>query len=193
MRYDACLACALFLAQSGCTINFELTSQRTALENQVMGSYKELDDDLVLVSTVRGPANGAAAAPSARQRRAIDARQNQEFNRDDVDELKTAEILGETNQGTIVVVPKKYGKAAGAVKDKLSLAEALVDEENADRLTIWKRIIETNPNLSAKDLPAVQRTYAKMQRDLSLPGQWFQDESGAWQRKSGDLVKDVEP
>lgn len=38
-------ACAYL---SGCAFNFDVTSQRTALENQVMGSYKELEDELVM-------------------------------------------------------------------------------------------------------------------------------------------------
>lgn len=174
----------------GCTINFEVTSQRTALENQVMGSYKELDDDLVLMSSVRGQDAPGSATP--RQKKAIDARQNQEFNRDDVDELKTLEVLGEAANGTLAVVPPALGKSQQIAKDKLKLAETLVDEENADRATIWRRIIENNPNLSQKDLPQVQRTYAKMQQDQTLPGQWYQGEAGGWQKKVGSISKDVE-
>jgi hypothetical protein len=172
--------CATLL--SGCTFNFELTSQRTALENQVMGTYKELDDDLVLVTSVRSPGN--AKALSTRQKRAIDARQNQEFNRDDLEELKNLEIVGETSRGTVALVPKEFTKKATSVKDKIKLAEIIIDEENADRKVVWQRIIETNVNLNEKNLPDIQSTYAKMQRDQTLPGQWFQNEEGIWQKKA---------
>lgn len=170
---------ALVMALAGCTFNFELTTQRTALENQVMGAYKELDDDLILVSSVRG-GKQAKTEMSPGHRRALDARENQEFNRDDIDELKDKQIVGETAGGTLALVPK----AAGDAKD-VQLAQTLVAEENRDREEIWKRIIESNENLSAKDLPEVRKTYAKLQRDTTRPGQWLQDESGNWQKKPG--------
>ncbi len=164
---------------SACTFNFEVTTPRTALENQVMGSYKELDDDLILVSSVRAGAKQAKNEMVPGKRRALDARENQEFNRDDIDELKDKGVIGETAVGTVALLPK-----SGEAKDA-HLAQVLVGEENHDREDIWKRIIESNENLSAKDLPEVRRTYAKLQRDTARVGQWVQDESGNWSKKPG--------
>lgn len=161
-----------------CTFNFEVTTQRTALENQVMGSYKELEDDLVLMSAVRAPKGGAAASPY--RQRALDARQNQDFNRDDLDELKTLGVLGETNDGTVALLPKNVAKVDA--KDA-NLAATLVQEENRDREVIWRRIIESNQNLSMKDLPEVRKTYAKMQRESASTGHWYQDEAGGWMQR----------
>lgn len=166
---------------TACTFNFEVTTQRTALENQVMGSYKELEDDLVLMSAVRAPKAGVAV--SQNRQRALDARQNQDFNRDDLDELKSKGVVGETNDGTIVVVSKGGGSAAGGIDP--ALVATIVDEENRDREVIWRRIIESNQNLSAKDLPDVRKTYAKMQREAAQPGHWYQDETGAWVQRPG--------
>jgi uncharacterized protein YdbL (DUF1318 family) len=173
------LALVLPFVLSGCTFNFELTTQKTALENQVMGSYRELEDDLILVSSVRA-GKQAKVDLSPSKRRALDARENQEFNRDDLDELKDKEIIGETASGTLAMLPK----ATGETKD-VRLAQLLVGEENRDREEIWKRIIESNENLSAKDLPEVKKTYAKLQRDTARPGQWVQDEGGNWVKKPG--------
>lgn len=187
--------CALFLlsALTGCTFNFDVTSQRTALENQVMGSYKELDDDLILVSSVRGSRKPAATAQlSPEKRRALDARENQEFNRDDIDELKDRQILGEAASGELALVPDHPGRTGDAVAAKvMQLAKALVDEENRDRAVIWRRIIDANANLSANDLPDVRRTYAKLQRDQARPGQWLQDEAGVWRQKPGSAGGDA--
>lgn len=165
---------------TACTFNFEVTTPRTALENQVMGSYKELEDDLILVSSVRAGAKQAKVDMTPGRRRALDARENQEFNRDDIDELKDKGVIGETSGGVVAMLPK----AAGEAKD-VHLAQVLVAEENRDREDIWKRIIEANENLSAKDLPEVRRTYAKLQRDTARAGQWVQDEGGNWVKKPG--------
>lgn len=177
----------LGLAAAGCSFNFELTSQRTALENQVMGSYKELEDDLLLISAVRGTKTTPTNV-SPHKQPALDAKQNQDFNQDDIDELKSLQILGETNNGMMTTLPGSVGAAKEASSANIKLANQLVGEENRDREVIWKRIIDSNENLSAKDLPAVRKTYAKMQRESASPGQWFQDESGSWVKKASDKM-----
>ncbi len=178
--YQKMLLVAMLPWLVACTFNFEVTTPRTALENQIMGSYKELEDDLILVSSVRAGAKTAQADMVPGKRRALDARENQEFNRDDIDELKDKQIIGETAGGTVALVPKAEGEG----KD-LKLAQVLIAEENRDREDVWKRIIEANENLSAKDLPEVRKTYAKLQRDSARPGQWVQDESGNWTKTPG--------
>ena len=49
------------VAATSCSFNFELTSQRTALENQILGNYKELDDDLIVANYGRQNPNDAEA------------------------------------------------------------------------------------------------------------------------------------
>lgn len=169
----------LGLGLSACTVSFELTSQRTALENQVMGSFKELEDELVLMSAVRAP--GSARAASPQRQRALDARQNQSFNRDDIDELKDLGLIGETADGTVAIVPS--AKAAETTPARAKLATELVSEENRDRNVIWQRIIEMNENLSAKDLGEVRKTYAKTQREGASTGHWYQTDGGTWVQK----------
>jgi len=47
----------LMLALSGCTlakVDVNVVSERTALENQVLGSYNALTQDVLLVASVRG-------------------------------------------------------------------------------------------------------------------------------------------
>jgi len=172
---------------SGCSFKFEVTSQRTALENQVMGSYKELDDDVVMSSSVRAldaSGNKKAVELSTLQERAVAARQNQEFNRDDIDELKSAQIIGELRDGTIAILPAGVGLADRATESQRALARLLVADENRDRAVIWSRIVQSNENLSSGDMPEVQRTFARSQRDQAKTGHWIQDESGKWLQKA---------
>ena len=183
-RYSILLGMAFLGGLPACSFNFELTSQRTALENQVMGSYRELDDDMILASSVRG-GKAAGTVISPEKKHAIDAREDQEFNRDDIDELKDKGLIGETASGTVALLPKSLGGHARAKAKEVLLATRLVDEENHDRATIWRRIITSNENLTTKDLPEVRRTYAKMQRDQATPGQWLQDDAGHWKQKPG--------
>jgi|GEM_PF-1009946 len=174
------------VCNGACSFKFEITSQRTALENQVMGSYKEIDDDVVLMASVRGVGSGGETKKtevSDLQLAAIRAKQNQEFNRDDLDELKTAQIIGEGNDGSVVLLPVDAGKKPDDPK-LVVFARALIEEENRDRQNIWARIVQSNPNLSAKDMQEVRRTYARMQFDAGAVGHWFQDEKGKWAQKA---------
>ena len=187
------LAAPALALLAGCTFNFDVTSQRTALENQVMGSYKELDDDLILASSVRGGKGKAAQTgePSPARQKAVDARQEQQFNQDDIDELKNEQLLGETAAGELALLPAGVAKAGGGGPKDVALARELVAEENRDRAVVWQRLIESNENLSAKDLPEVRRTYAKLQREQARPGQWVQDEDGHWrQTPPGSAIKE---
>lgn len=180
-----------------CSFNFELTSQKTALENQVMGSYKELDDDVIMMASVRGVSKDgkkqAAPVASDSAKNAITAKQNQDFNRDDIDELKQKQIVGEGATGELMVLPKDTGLVANADASDLSLAQALTKEENRDRDTVIQRIITSNENLSSKDLAAAKKTYQRKVIEDSPVGTWIQDENGRWSRKSDATNKVKEP
>ena len=171
-----------FILFTGCTFNFDVTGQRTALENQVMGSYRELDDDLILASSVRATTPNKKVMSTSRKK-GLDAKLNQQFNQDDLAELEDLEILGESSNGAVVLLPTTVSHKPPATKSQLELAKQIIDEENRDRSSIWQRIIESNPNLAAKDLPQVRKTYANMRRQALTSGQWYQDDAGTWVRK----------
>lgn len=173
---------------AGCSFNFELTSQKTALENQVMGSYKELDDDVIMMASVRGVSKDGKKTKtyvpgSDSAKKAITAKQNQDFNRDDLDDLKQKQIIGENSSGDVVILPKDVGATPSADSPDLLLAQTLIKEENRDRETIVERIVVSNENLSTKDLPAAKKTYQKKMVEDSPVGTWVQDENGKWLRK----------
>ncbi len=181
---------ASLLSLVGCSFKFDLTSQRTALENQVLGSYNELDDDLILVASVRSLDSSGKKKEvevSDLQAAALKARQNQDFNRDDIDELKLASILGESFDGQLVMLPENIGEKKSADQEQAKLARVLIDEENRDREVIWKRIIQSNENLSEKDMPEVKKTYAKMLHEKAAVGHWIQAEKGQWEQKTSTV------
>jgi hypothetical protein len=176
-RYYKYLLCLVLLVQ-GCAFNFDLTSQRTALENQVMGAYKELDDELVLSAAARSA--GTASAPT---KPAVIAGHNQMYNIDEIKELKDAGLLGEGQDGYIKKINRK-DPGTNVPKVLLDNLDALFQAENSDREVIWRYIIEENKNLSSSDLPNIRRTYAKVMQEKSFQGHWYQDESGAWVQKN---------
>lgn len=161
----------------GCSFKFELTSQKTALENQIMGSYRELEDDLLVTNFERktsdldGRAQSKTAVSASVQR----AEKNREFNSDDITELKDSAIIGELPDGLLALLPKSLGGVSTASPEQLKLAEALIDEENRDREVIWKKGL--NEDAKQKD-PESEQTQIRSQfaRDIfdkSPAGHWF--------------------
>jgi hypothetical protein len=168
----------LIILIQGCAFNFDLTSQRTALENQVMGAYKELEDELVLSAAARGTGTAGVATKPA-----VIAGQNQMYNIDEIQELKNAGLFGEGGDGYIKKINRKSPET-NVPKVLLDNMDALFQAENKDREVIWRHIIEENKNLTNSDLPNIRRTYAKVMQEKSSQGHWYQDDSGAWVQKN---------
>ena len=178
----------LLFALNSCSFNFELTSQKTALENQIMGSYKELDDEVLLMASVRGVGtNGQKKDPKIQSdaaKTALNAKQNQSFNRDDVDDLKEKQLVGEAKGGELALLPKGIGLLSAASEDDIKFAKYLLSEENKDREVITKRIIATSASLSEKDHSEAKKVYRKSLLEESPTGTWIETETGSWERKA---------
>lgn len=171
-----------------CTINFELPSERTALENQILGKYQEIDDELYMISSVRTLQKDQPNQPF---KKATRSRQNQIFNQDDIDELKSLQILGETHDGQLIILPKKIGLVSQATPKQLNLAKLLVKEENHDRMIIWKHTIFENDNLKSSDMGKVKSTYADQIFKKAKTGHWFLRKNGEWVQKTAAKKDDV--
>jgi hypothetical protein len=177
----------------GCSFNFELTSQKTALENQVMGSYKELDDEVLMMASVRAVDSSGNLKKKKVQSddaaKAIEAKQNQEFNRDDIDELKEKQILGEAKDGSIVVLPKDVGLAAQTGKKILNFAGFLVAEENRDRKIVVDRIVKSHQDLTKDNFEEARKIYRSNIINNSPVGTWIENPNGIWGQKIAGEVK----
>lgn len=183
----------ILLCCSSCAFNFELTSQRTALENQILGTYKELDEDLVMVASVsasegiRSDVNGTLDNPKASYQK---AKLNREFNSLDIADLKDEQILGETWDGRLVVLPKGIGLVEYATPAQLRLAEIVTSEENLDRQVIWQRSLKESNELSDEDIDEVKRIFVKSIQASAKPGHWFLSEAEVWGQKKADVHED---
>lgn len=171
---------------SSCAIEFEVESQRTVLEKQILGAYEEIDDDLIMVSSVRAvdeEGNTKKIKLTALEERALKARQNQQFNQDDLKELLDKEIIGEKNNGLIALLPKNKGKSSKSKKADLDLAELIVAEENSDRRVVWQRVVEKSPDLEGKDMGLIQDNFHKQRLEKLEKGHWYESSDDKWVQK----------
>ncbi len=179
----------------GCTladVKVEMLSERTALENQVLGSYNSLDAQMLLAASVRGvDTSGKIARPPEHSREykdTISAMQTIDFHADDLDSFKQLGWAGENNQG--LIEPFKIDRAD--IPEKLkSFAERYSAKEfefvitkiNESREKIMMRVIYMNEDLSEADLPEVKKIFGKINTEKAVPGDKIQDADGNWLRK----------
>jgi len=165
-------------------VNVTVIDQKTALENQIIGSYEELGNEMVLLASVRsvdenGKLKPVIKTPPAKLK-AIKAMQRMEFNRDDIQKFKKMGIAGEKNDGSLSFFETEKTQKDTQFK---AFSQTIINEENEDRETILNRVIATNIRFSPKDLPKVKKVYANLNRDNALTGEKIQLEDGTWTLK----------
>ena len=176
----------------GCTlanVKVNVVSQRTALENQVLGSYNALSDEVLLVASVRGvEPSGTIKTPPRHSRQyqnTVQAMETIAFHADDVALFKTLGWIGENNQGFLTSFPMDKEKVPADLKtsaDRFKEQEftAIITDVNGARTVVMQRVIDTNENLTEKDLPEIRKVFGKLNRENALPGDKIQNEDGTW-------------
>ena len=177
----AALVLALFL--SACSIHtpeMKFTGEKTALENQILGTYQQVEEDVWMVASVRAANPDSQITLSEEKRTVLTAIQNREFNKDDVEEFRRDGVAGESANGYLEIRPHERVNTDPEYK---KLVERIVEEENRDRKIIMQRIIDINPNIQASDQAEVEKVFAKLNQDSAKPGEWIQLAGGEWVRK----------
>lgn len=183
---------ALLLLLGGCTlakVDVNVVGERTSLENQVLGSYNSLSEDLLLVASVRGVSpTGRIEAPPRRspeQQDAVNAMETIAFHADDLESFKRLGWAGENRDGLVTpfpretaAVPKELQQFAALYSD--AEFRQVIDEVNQSREILMQRVVRTNENFTANDLPAIRKVFAGINRQNSAPGTRVQGDDGTW-------------
>lgn len=186
-RFAPICALAIALAATaGCgslfDVNLFVVGEQTALEKQVLGTYSALGEDLLVYSSVRGvePDGSLKTPPPATesQRAALAAMRDREYNRDDIDALLAAGVVGEGIDGMLAPRPEPHGPVAIPAEE----AARAIAEENAARAVVLGRLTETSGVASA-DSAAVAAIFAGINRDAAPRNAWVQRAGGDWVRK----------
>lgn len=159
-----------------------ITGEKTALENQVIGTYQEIEEEAWTLTSVRSTNPGQQApVMSQEKKRVFEAVQGRKFNKDDIDEFKQAGFVGETNEGMLVVRDHEKLNADAELKNRVT---TIVENENNYRKVIMERIVVLNEQASEAGETTVGRIFSKMNQDNSAPGTWIQSDDGTWVKKA---------
>ncbi len=167
----------------GCSIKppeVKVTGEKTALEQEIIGTYHQMREDTWMVASTRSAEGPQQAAMSTEKKKVLEALQQQEFNKDDVDEFKKKGYVGEASDGSLIV---RSGENAKIAEEQSKLVQDIVQEENQCRQAVMQRVVELNDALKKAVPKDVLAVFAKMYQDNSPKGTWIQDPVGNWIKK----------
>ena len=158
-----------------------VTGERTALEQEVLGTYEELEEDTWIVASTRS-ANDTHKPPvlSEEKNRVLEAYRTQKYNEDDVNEFKRKGWVGENNRGFLEIRPGEEAQEA----ETRTLVASVVKDQNQAREVIVQRMVELNASLQDASRDEILAIFAKMNQDRSIKGTWIQQPDGTWIKKA---------
>jgi hypothetical protein len=180
------IACLL---STGCLgnlfgINLYAVGEKTALERQVLGTYEQIGRDLTVYASVRGvePDGSLREVPpvTESQQAVMRALANRRYNRDDIDIMLSAGVLGEARSGMLEA--RRENPFAGLPLSP-DLAEAIFREENEDRAVIIERLVTTTPGVTPSDREEVAWIFATLNHEQAPVGSFIQLRDGSWRTR----------
>ena len=158
----------------------KITGEKTALENQVIGTYQEIEQDSWTIASVRSTTPGKTQPISEEKKKVLAAVQDRKFNKDDINEFKRDGVIGENNQGFVEI--RNYEKLEKDAEYRKRV-EKVIEDENKDRQIIMDRAIQINEQIAQAGQEAVATVFAKIYQDESEVNTWIQIEDGTWTKK----------
>ncbi|HNR88286.1 MAG TPA: DUF1318 domain-containing protein [Spirochaetota bacterium] len=164
--------------------DIHMTGEKTVIEKQIVGDYKELEKDAWIISSARTNVQrtkGAGPAVTGDEElfRAMKIR---EFHQSKLRTYKNEGAIGEANTGLVA-----YLNAAPYESDRdlKRLLMIFIEEENKARRAIFRRSLVKSGVATPDDaaLAGFGRAFAEEQRALAKPNDWIQDARGAWTKK----------
>jgi hypothetical protein len=189
---NAYLFLTVFVLLGGCTlaeVNVEVLSERTALENQVLGTYNALDTEMLLVASVRGvDSQGKIGTPprhSQDHKDAIAAMQVMDFHADDLQRFLALGWAGEANDGLVepfAMVREGVDPSLKEFSENYTRAEfdSVIGDINQSREVIMGRVVHMNENFSREDTPEIRRIFGRLNGETAAPGTRIQLEDDSW-------------
>jgi hypothetical protein len=171
------------LTLAGCIRAAGSVAQPTAIERQLLGAYRELDDELVYAASLRSEAVSPSSDVDPRRQAALRQRVLQRFNAEDLEVLLDAGCLAEGLDARVVPVP------CPKVEEDLwvRVRARVVKEENQSRDVIieWAASVlsrrEGDPEPSPERLEEVRLAYRNLVRAAARPGHLFEVEPGRYE------------
>lgn len=175
------------IALQGCgpllNLNIKVIGEQTSLENQVLGNYAELGNELQSYGSVRGVDPSGALAPpketTTSQQQVFAALQNRRYNNDDLMLLLRTGVVGEAATGFL---DQRKTNLEGLPFGQEQVTQ-LIEEENRDRTVLLERLQTTVFTEAENQQQEIIWVFATINQNAAPTGSAIQARTGEWSIK----------
>lgn len=160
-----------------------LTGEKTVIERQIIGDYRELEKDAWSISSVKTTTGRSASQGQiSGDPEIVKAVKIRDYISDKVLAYKKEGAIGESATGYVAYRETKKYESSPDLKNALML---VVEDENSARKTIFTRSLINIEGVEPGKAKVENfgRLFAEEQRAIAEKGDWIQDNSGRWIRK----------
>lgn len=157
----------------------KLTGERTALENQIIGTFDEIESESWITASQRSTSMASSEELQAQQQTVLDAVQTRKFNADEIRELKEEQVIGENNRGFLEILGNEQYRTEPQYQQRVN---NLVEHENQARRIIYQRAMAIT--LAEQDSVQAYSALADIRADESAAGTLIQQPDGSWAEKT---------
>jgi len=161
-----------------------ITGEKTVIESQVVGDYKEIEKDAWAISSVpthvqKERSKRSTAVGDAELFKAMKIR---EYHADVIRDYKNEGVIGEAKNG---LLEYRHSRTIEEDSDVKRIIMTIIEDENKARTTIFRRtlVLGGKPSPTPYDVQIFGEKFAEEQRDAALAGDWIQNNSGSWFKK----------
>ncbi len=181
-----CIMVSMITGISGCVIappEIRLTGEKTLVENQIIGEYREIEEDAWTVSSVKtGVQRQQGVQVLSGDDQFVRAMKIRELNEPLIRAFKDEGAVGEGNNGyASYVKTDKYEKD----RESRKALQNVVDDENRARRTVFERslVVTGTQKPAESDIALMGKKFAADEQSRALVNDWIQGTNGQWQRK----------
>ncbi len=177
----ACTGCASCLTVVPPDI--AITGEKTAIERQIVGEYRELEKNAWVISTVKTPVYGVRArtAGETGDGGLMAALRLREYHDEKIRKYKDEGALGEASTGLISY--RGVGRYERNPEEKKKLLAVIEEENRARRIIFSRSAAQTGIEPAEEDILRAGRSFAVEQARTAARGDWLQNRNGTWSRK----------
>lgn len=160
-----------------------LTGEKTVIERQIVGDYRELEKDAWTISSVKTTTGRSASQGQiSGDPEIVKAVKIRDYISDKLIAYKKEGSVGEGGDGFVAYRETKKYESSSDLKKALIL---VIEEENKSRKTIFTRSLMNIEGVEPGKVKVENfgKLFAEEQRAVAEKGDWIQDNSGRWTRK----------
>lgn len=174
---------------NGCTIitilppKVEATGDKSVIERQLIGEYRELESDAWIVSSVKTSVQRQTGEryEVSEDEELFTAIKTREYNNGQIREYKNDGAIGEGIDGYIKYVSNEKYDSNQPMKKVIS--NIIEDENNARKIIFNKTVTASGKPLEKSEVDAVAKKFAAGQRDAALQNDYIEVDTEKWVRK----------